>query len=320
MPETVAIGVDIGGTKIAIAAVNRDGRVIAEHTQPTLPEQGVMAVLARICAGIRSVMDSAGCDVAGIGVGCPGAVDYINGVSLFAANLGDGWQNINLREELRTRLALPQMPVWAENDVNAGGFGQMLFGAAKGCDNFVYLMVGTGLGGCAVIDGRMLRGTSFSALEVGHITFNPNGRSGDFGLRGTPEMYVSGKGLIAGWNEYRIHYPDSPLSRTTDVDTAMILQAAREDDLLALHILDDAGEALGIALAWAVTILNPSLVLIGGGLGIAAGDLLLDRARAIMKQRILPQTYELLGFGYTENISSAVGAAALVWYELDRSS
>ena len=320
MPESVAIGVDIGGTKVAIGAVNRDGHVIAEHTQPTLPERGVEDVLTRICAGIQSVMDSAGLPVAGIGVGCPGAVDYVNGVSLFAANLGEQWHNINLCRELRDRLHLPDMPVWAENDVNAGGFGQMLFGAAQGCNNFVYLMIGTGLGGCAVIDGRMLRGTSFSALEVGHITLNPNGRSGDFGLRGTAEMVVSGKGLLAGWAEYRLHYPDSPLTRTMDVDTAKILRAAHEGDLLALHIMDDAGEALGIALAWSVTILNPSMVLIGGGLGIAAGDLLLDRAKKIIKQRILPQTYELLGFAYTTELMSAVGAAALVWYELDRNS
>lgn len=308
MQQTVAIGVDLGGTKIAFAAVDRDGAILATHTEPTLAPEGVDAVIGRIASGITHV--ATGFTVAGIGIGSPGAV--VNGVALNAVNLG--WQSVPLVENVRARIDL-DVPIWAQNDVNAGTVAELVFGAAQGLTDFVYLAVGTGLGGGAVANGRLINGAHGFAMEVGHASVDPHGRLCTCGNHGCVEMYCSGKGLLAGTREHLPEYPNSPLA--AEVTTPDILNAARAGDPLALRVIDEAADVLGATMAWCVMLLNPALIVLGGGLGIAAYDLLAERARAAMTARLMPDLAPLIQITPSRIESSALGAAALVWHELD---
>ena len=146
--DTIAIGVDLGGTKIAFAAVNREGKVLATHTEPTGAAEGADAVIGRIVRGIEHI--GHGYEVAGIGIGAPGPA--INGVVMGAVNLG--WTDVPLAKKVHEQLSF-DAPVWVHNDVNAGTIAEMIFGAARGVRDFVYLAIGTGLGGGAIVDDRI---------------------------------------------------------------------------------------------------------------------------------------------------------------------
>ena len=308
MQQKLAIGVDMGGTKIAFAAVDHDGNILASHTEPTLSQEGVDAVVGRIVTGIRQV--SAGIQVAGVGIGCPGPV--VDGVSLHAVNLG--WRNVPLVALVREHIA-SSIPVWAENDVNAGAIAEGVFGAARGVRDFVFLAIGTGLGGGAVSDGHLINGIFGAAMEVGHMSLDPNGRTCNCGNHGCVEMYCSGKGLLAGANAYLTEYPDSVLANT-EFHTREIIDAARSDDPLAKLVLDEAANALGVTMAWCVMVLNPALIVTGGGLAAAADDLLFEQAQVVMRARLIPELAERTRIARSQVESSALGAAALVWHGL----
>lgn len=318
MADGLAIGVDVGGTKIASVLTNRAGDVLAEDLRPTQPDTGVSAVLDQIAASIEVVVAQADGAVLGIGIGCPGPVDPDTGLSLYAVNMGANWREINLRAETARRISF-DVPVFAENDVNAGGLGEAVFGIGRQYSDFVFSTVGTGLGGCAVVGGRVLRGTRFAAMEIGHIVYEPEGRVGDFGLRGTTEMYISGKGFSAGYHQHAPHYPNSSLMQHASVSVQHILEAARTEDDLALRILDEGVAAYATALSWCITILDPQAIIIGGGLGLAMRDLLDGRLRHQLQQRIIPETFAALTINYAQVTNSALGPAALVFHNHEES-
>jgi glucokinase len=305
MTQHIAIGVDIGGTKIAIAAADREGYLIGETTLPTQPRDGASVTIARTADAIR--MLAAKRPIAGIGIACPGPVDPAAGVAVRAVNLG--WQDVPLRALLQAHL---NVPVEVQNDLNAGTLGELVFGAGRGVSNFIYLAVGTGLAGGAVINGKLLNAHKGAAMEVGHISLNPAGRQCNCGTRGCVEMYLSGKGVLAGAAEYLTAHPNSSLTGVT-LSTGAIIAAAKAGDPVGTRVIDDAAEALGATLAWCVTILNPPLVILGGGLWAAAGDLMLDKAKEAMRVRVLPEVYATLKIAQSQVKSSALGAAALVY-------
>jgi glucokinase len=314
MQQNIAVGVDIGGTKIAFAAVNRAGTILATHTEPTLSEQGVDAVISRVAAGVERVCASASlgsATVAGVGIGCPGPV--VDGIALNAVNLS--WRNVPLVEKTRAAVSL-NVPVWAQNDVNAGTIAEGVFGAARGERNFAFLAIGTGLGGGAVSEGRLINGVNGFAMEVGHMSVDPHGRPCNCGNHGCVEMYCSGKGLLAGANAYLSEYPESVLAQAS-FHTREIIDAARSGDPLALRVLAEAADVLGEAMAWTVMILNPSLIVLGGGLADAAHDLLFEQSQAAMRSRLMPDLAPRIRVTRSLVESSALGAAALVWHELD---
>jgi len=303
------IGVDLGGTKIAFAAVDRAGNVIVEHVLATRAAEGADAVIGRIAQGINDVAAKAGRPVRGVGIGSPGAIDVKRGVIINAVNLN--WLDVPLADGVKTLINM-DVPVLVQNDVNVGAMGEFLFGAAQGIDDFVYLAVGTGLGGGAVSGGRLVSGVFGMAMEVGHVSINPHGRLCGCGTHGCAEMYISGKGLVAGAIEHLPAYPDSPLTNMT-ITTAAIVQADIDGDPLARRVVDEAGDALGEVMAWSVIMFNPSLLLIGGGMGKVLGERLIERARAAMSVRVYAPLLPFVQIGWSKVESTAVGAAALAW-------
>lgn len=307
---SLALGVDIGGTKIAFALVDRSGHVHVEHRIPTLPAEGVSAVFDRMADGARTVLRQADQPVVGIGVGSPGIINPVSGVCQHSVNLG--WTDVPIRDELRRRLAL-DVPVVVHHDTNAGAVGEWVFGAARGEAHFVYLAIGTGLGMGAVIENRLLLGRNFMAMEFGHVSLDPNGRLCPCGTRGCGEMYISGVGLLAGFRDHAPHFPDSPLAHQPDTTVNDIVAALYAGDPLALAIGNEAADKLTAISAYCAGILSPGLFIIGGGLGLALYDWLLPRLEDGVRTRTLPGTHDHLRFARSQVTASAAGAAALVW-------
>lgn len=308
--DNLALGVDIGGTKIAFAVVDQAGRILAEHRIPTAPEQGAPAVIDRVADGIYHIMATINQPIQGIGVGSPGLVNPVTGTCHHAVNLG--WKKVALRAELQRRLR-HDIPIFVQRDTNAGTVGEWIFGAGRGERNFAYVAIGTGLGLGAVSDGTLLLGSAFLAMEFGHVSLDPNGRRCTCGIRGCGEIYVSGVGLLAGYQEHRQDYPESGLAQRTTVTVNDIVDALRAGDPLAVVIGEEAADKLASVVACCVGIVDPGLFVIGGGLGLALYDWLLPRLERDVRERTLPVTHDHLRFLCSQVTSSAAGAAALVW-------
>lgn len=306
--NTFAIGVDIGATKVAAALVAAGGETLLARQTATAPERGPAAVLDDVAVLIAGLRAEAPAAPLGAGVGTPGRVNARTGVVHDAVNLG--WEEVHLVEELRARLPA-KLPIWVQKDANAGALGEYYFGAARGCDDFVYMSVGSGLGGGVMSSGVLVTGAHWNAAELGHLSLDPEGRRCACGGRGCAETIVSGPGLVA---EARERFEREPGATAEPLTSEAIVTAARAGDEAALAAVADAGRALGIVMAACVAILNPGAIVVGGGLGLAAFDLLLPPARAEVQRRTLPASHDHLEIKPSRLRSSAVGAACLVWY------
>jgi len=312
--EQLAIGVDLGGTKIAFGLVDRAGHEHASYRLPTIPEEGIDAVIGRIVLGIQYLLSQTNQSVAGIGIGSPGHINPRTGMVYVATNLD--WHNVSLAEGVRQKLS-EDLPIWVHNDANASAIGEMFFGAGRGCDDFMLITLGTGVGGAAISSGQLVLGAQFVGMEVGHIPLIPNGRLCKCGANGCSEMYSSGTGLMAGLQEHLPHYPFSILA-DKEITTEDILNAARADDPLGLLLIDEAVDGLLPVIVPYIGLLNPGRIVIGGGLGLAAWDLLGNRLTAKLHDRLLNSVFSDVPILKSEVMSSAVGAASVVWYERDR--
>lgn len=305
-----AVGIDIGGTKIAAALVNAQGETLHEIRVPSAPQDGTDALITRAAQAAKTLITRADAPVIGVGVGCPGVIDAERGVVLQAVNLG--WHDVPLADGLRAHLG--GLPVHVRHDVNALAHGERVFGAGRGCDDFALMAVGTGIGFAACSGGRFITGSAHSGMEIGHMALVPNGRACGCGLRGCPEMYVSGVGLTAAAREYLPDYPQSRLTRASS-DTASILNAYRMGDPLAVRIIDEAGGMLATLAMLIAATLNPCRILIGGGLGAALYDLVIARVRRDVREGTLPAAHEYLDIVRAQVESSAVGAAAVAFMQ-----
>jgi glucokinase len=322
--STTAIGIDLGATKIAAALVTETGQVLASRTLPTLPEEGVVPVLERISALANELSQYAATlqlRMLGIGIGSPGLVDPEAGSVHNAVNLG--WQYVSLADELKARLKQPA-PVWVQKDGNASAIGEYVFGAAQNCRDFLYLSIGTGLGGGLFAGGQLITGANWNATELGHISLDPLGRPCMCGLKGCAETVLSGNGLVTVFNTLSsLGTPASnisvPAASKPEISaTAEIILAAKNKDVRALAAFAEMGRCLGIVIAFCAAVTNPALVVIGGGLGLAVFDLIVPPARMEVKTRVLQASCANLQIVPSLQKSSAVGAASLAWYFSER--
>ena len=305
-----AIGIDVGATKIAAALVGPAGEVVDTRHRPTHPERGSEAVLDDIATLARQLWPQEAATLAGIGIGTPGQVNGETGTVHNAVNLG--WKEVPLVAEVQARLQT-EIALWVQKDANAAALGEYVFGAARGHDDFVYLSVGSGLGGGIVAGGRLITGAEWNAAEVGHLVLDTAGRRCACGQRGCAETVVSGPGLSHLFDRYRKagrYATELPAAATN----RQIVAAAAEGDELARAALAGVGAGLGEVMAACVALLNPGLIVIGGGLGLAAFEWLLPAACAELRRRVLPGSTRPLTAERSQVESSAVGAAGLVWH------
>jgi glucokinase len=304
-----AIGVDVGGTKIAALRVAPDGVVVARATRRT-PADDEAATLAALDDAVEQVRAAA---VVAIGVGAAGLVDVARGALLSSPNLS--WRDVPLRERLRETFALP---VTVDNDATAGAWAEYRLGASRGVADSLFVGVGTGIGGGFVQQGRLVRGAHGFAGEIGHVIVEPDGPVCGCGNRGCWEQVASGPAIARAGRAAVAARPDSAIASLASGDPelvtgALVTEAALAGDGPAVAILGEVGRRLGEGVAGLVNTLDPSIVVIGGG-AAEAGDLLLEPLRAAYRATVegvdvrpeVPIVPASLG-----NDAGAVGAALL---------
>jgi glucokinase len=286
------IGMDLGGTKILGAAVDRKDRIVAEAKTKTKPEDGPDAVIERIARTARQAARRAKLgwvDVGGIGIGAPGPMDPTTGVVYNPPNL-PGWDEIALGPRLSEALGVP---VNVENDVNLGTLGEYALGAGQGTADMVGIFVGTGVGGGLILDGKLRSGFRHAAGEVGHMIVLADGPVCGCGRRGCLESVASRTaierdiqlGLAAG-RESRISELMGDGGRLT---SGVLAQAMRQGDPLVTEIMGRAQWYLGLLTASVVNLVDPEMVVFGGGVVEALGDEFLAPIRVTARQYYIQQ-------------------------------
>jgi glucokinase len=289
MPDSLAIGIDLGATKIAAALITHTGEVVVAKQVETNALAGFEFVADRVAALIEALYETAPEPIAGIGIGSPGQVDLNTGVVKDAVNLG--WQTVSLVAAIKARLK-QNTPIWIQKDTNASAFGEYVCGAACGCPDFVYLSLGSGLGSAALANSRLINGAT-NGSDLGHLVIDPiGGRPCGCGLRGCAETVVSGPGLLMVMRDLMQAQPgQSSGEKQSDMTTSAVIAAAQAGDQIARLAFAKVAEWLGIVMAACVGVLNPMKIVLGGGLGLAAFDWLAPGAERELHQRVLPKGY-----------------------------
>lgn len=261
--EPFAIGIDLGGTNLRIAAVTPLGERIETIHRPTRLADGPQAVLDDMAAAIARIVEKQRAEPLGIGVGSPGPLELPAGVLHHPPNL-PGFDGLNLRAELERRLG---RPVQVDSDGNLAAYGEALLGAGKtfASESLCMYTLGTGVGSGIILEGRIWHGMIGAAGESGHGTLIPDGPPCPCGARGCLEIYASATAIVRRAKELGLSSgePGAPLT------SSAVARLAEQRDLRALEIFDEVGRALGLSLAHLVNALNLPLYVIGGGAAAA---------------------------------------------------
>ncbi|MGH2988637.1 MAG: ROK family protein [Solirubrobacterales bacterium] len=285
MSALETIGVDLGGSKMRVAVVDGEQRILHHSTESSRgrTEEEILATLERELADARAACP----DAAAAGLGIPCTIDQSRGVAVTAVNLP--LVDVPIRDLMRERLGLP---IFVDNDVNAAILAEHRFGAARGAENAVMLALGTGIGGGLILDGRVYRGTMGAGAELGHTVVDMNGPrcQGNCPNRGCIEAVASGTALGREGQAAAERAPDSLLGRALAADGEVtgqtVTDAALEGDATAREVVALIGRRLGVAFTSFANIFEPRVIVVGGGV-IAAGELLLEPARAVLRSRAL---------------------------------
>ena len=270
-------GVDLGGTTVKIAYFDEQGTMISKWEIPTVTADGGKQILPDIAASIRQFIEQKTIDPAtiiGVGIGVPGPVSS-KGVVNKCINLG--WGVFNIAEDLSN---LVGFPVKAGNDANVAALGEFWKGGGRGCDNMVFVTLGTGVGGGIVVEGRLLHGAHGSGAEIGHLVLNRDETIPcNCGKRGCVEQYCSATGIVRLAKEAMEGVSElSRLHRANPLTCKDIFDAGKAGDALALQVLNQYYAYLGEFLANICCVVDPDAVVLGGGVS-KAGQMLLDGTR-----------------------------------------
>jgi len=331
----LVIGVDLGGTQIRVGVLQ--GATLRSWVRlPTGEAPTPDRIIPCIDSAIQRALDEADTrldQIMGIGLGVAGPLDSRTGVVFAPPNL-PGWGHVRLRDIFEEHY---NMPVFVENDANAAGLGEYLFGAGRGCKDMVYLTISTGIGGGVIVNGQIMHGTSGTAGELGHMTIDWDGDRCNCGNFGCLESIASGTAIARRANEAIARGVDlltpargelerdaaarvlvAPLLKqasATRVDAEAVARAAMAGAPEARKIIKDAAVALGVGLVNIIHIFNPEKIILGGGL-TRIESLLLEPARQIVQERTMRVPYEATRIVLAELDMHAglIGAGALVYY------
>jgi glucokinase len=310
----VVLGVDVGGTKVAVAAL--DGVSVRDSVEQPTPVESTEALLGGIEETVRLLIERVG-EPKAIGVGVPSQIDYATGTVETSVNIP--LTGVPLREELGRRFGIP---VFVDNDANCAALAEA---HTLGEDNLVMLTLGTGVGGGVVIGGMTFRGAHGLGAELGHFTLNPDGPPcpGRCPNRGCIEAYCSGQALERDATELARDRPDSGLAGCIGEDGKVsgrqVVAAAEAGDPDALLVFGNFARMLGVAMAGYVNVFEPDRLALGGGLS-RASDLFLDRAVQEAGARALPALWRRTTIALAEGGADAgvIGAGVLAALEVDR--
>lgn len=310
-----SIGIDLGGTKILIALVDRNTGEVLEHVKKkTKKDKGPKNIIRKMLEGIEELIENSGKtfdEISSIGVGAAGQIDRKNGVIIAAANLD--CYDLNLKKILTEKF---DIPVYVGNDVEIATIGEQKFGAGKDCNDFVCVFVGTGVGSAIVKDGKIIIGATGTAGEIGHIIVDLNGRQCSCGAHGCLEAYASRSAierriegaLKKGRKSCILDYLETGKSITS----SMIQKSIEREDELVIQCVTEASEYLSGGIASIINFINPELIILGGGL-IEAVDYFYQKTIKKAKAKSLPVPAEKIQFkkAMLGDYSGVIGAAFL---------
>lgn len=310
-----SIGIDLGGTKILIGLVEKEsGKVVSHIKKKTKKEKGPENIVRKMVEGVEELLEESGksfTEISSIGIGSAGQIDRKNGIIIGAPNLN--CYNLNLKEILQDKF---NIPVFVGNDVEVATIGEQKFGAGKGCADFVCVFVGTGIGSAIVKNGHIIYGATGTAGELGHIIVDLNGRPCACGAHGCLEAYASRSAIetrIEGaLKKGRKSCISEYLEEGKAITSSMIRKSIEREDELVTQCVSEASEYLSGGLASVINLINPELIILGGGL-IEAVDYFYKQTIKKAKSKSLPVPAEKIRFSKTilGDYSGVIGAALL---------
>ena len=310
------IGIDVGGTNVKIALVDTKGKIVYSNSVPTRAEMGYEYTVNNIKQAIYDLLKETKLttkDIEGIGFGFPGQVDYKAGIVRNAPNI-PGWVEVPIAKLIEDEFKIPTR---VDNDVRCAALGELNYGAGKGCENLICITVGTGIGSGLILNGKLVRGASNAAGEIGHIKLQMNGGPlcgcGDTGCL---EAFASGPSIVAMAEDY-IRGGKSTKFREMasggQITPYIVCEAAKAGDPVAQRIFTIMGEYIGIGLASVVNLLNPERIIVGGGVADAGEILLAPMAEALKKRamKIAGAAVEIVP-AQLGNTAGVIGSSLLI--------
>ncbi len=310
-----SIGIDLGGTKILLALVDKfSGEVVLSVKKKTRKEKGPEKIMSKMIDGIEELLEDSGAgidEISSIGVGAAGQIDREHGILIGAPNLD--CFDLNIKQQIQSHF---DIPVYVGNDVEIAALGEMKFGAAKGCDDFVCVFVGTGVGSAIVKNGTIIHGATGTAGEIGHIIVDLNGRQCNCGAHGCLEAYASRSAiekriegaLRKGRHSAILDYMESG----KPITSSMIEKSIEREDELVTQCVTEASEYLSGGIASIINFINPKLIVLGGGL-IEAVDFFYRNTIKKARSKSLPVPATKIEFKKAAlgDFSGVIGAAFL---------
>ncbi len=284
--DNLYIGVDLGGTKIYTAISNDKGEILREEILKTEADKGYEQIVEKIKGSIHKVMDGLPKEsIKGIGIGSPGPIDVKNGLIAEPVNLP--FLNFPIVSEMEKEFSIS---VYLDNDANIATLAEYMFGQGKGKENLVYVTVSTGIGGGAILNGKIFRGSTGNALEVGHTTINTSGRRCGCGNLGCVEAMSSGTAIMRNAKDALNSRVETTLRNYDNVTSEQVFIEASKGDDVSRDIIENAMSYLGVAIANYANIFDPDIIIIGGGV-TGAGSIVIDSINKEMKRRCLGPIY-----------------------------
>lgn len=306
------VGVDLGGTQLRAVLIDREGELLAYQRTDTAAERGpttVIAQIERLITMVTAQVDRQ--DVVGIGVGTPGPLDPFDGIVLEAPNLA-GWINVPLKSLLQERTGLP---VIVGNDANAAGLGEWRFGSGRGCQDFVYVTISTGIGGGVIAQGKLLLGRKGMAGEVGHMTIQTDGPICGCGNFGCWEVVASGTALARsaqGALERGHQSLIKEIAASSPVEGWHIAAAAERGDPLAQTLMRREGELIGAGVVNLLHLYSPERIALGGGVTKSIAQWESYMRRVVEERAMVPYRSATINLATLGDNVGVIGAAALV--------
>lgn len=311
-----AIGIDLGGTNVKAGAVTDGGKILFKTSIPTGAGNGYKFVVKQIISAAEIVIGKAG-KPDGIGVGAPGVVDFKTGTVKSPPNL-PGWKSVNLKKIIEKEFGLPAA---VENDANAAAIGEYIYGAGKKRESFIMVTLGTGVGGGIFFNGKLFRGETGGAGEIGHVTINYKGRKCNCGSYGCIETYVGNSKITESAKRLLKAKKDSVLfdlagDDLSELSPKTIYEAAKTGDEFSIEVIANVGEMLGAALASAANLLDIATIIVGGGVS-GFGKFLFEPLRSSVKRRVVSPLRPRIKVIRSKlgNDAGLKGAASLVYYK-----
>ena len=325
MSKRYSIGIDLGGTNLRAALINsaweaqeRISLSTSGIREKVLKQVGEVTLKLIYLCRARHGRQEAGKDILGVGIGSPGNIDVREGIIYDAPNI-KGWDDVPLKSYVEEKTSLP---TFIDNDANMMALAESRLGAGRGASNIICLTLGTGVGGALIINGKLYHGAALTAGEIGHIPVNMNGPLCNCGGRGCLERYVGNRFIVERAKEQIEGGQKSLITELVEGDLGkvtpeLISQAALEGDKLSVEVWNEVGRYIGVALSGLVNLLNPEVIIIGGGVA-KADSLVFDPIRQTIKERAMRMPAKMVRVVPAKLGKDAgmIGAGILAWEKI----